>query len=211
VDGKLYSAYALGLSQNDQFLRPEWQTPTGAGDLAAATVSEAIGQPVDYWVAIDTGAFAAIIDDLGGVAVTVPVPLDDPAYPVHFDAGPQVLDGARALKYAQSRLSTSELDRSRRQELVLVGLMQRLRDPQIGVGVLWSLGPLESGMRTNVRPVEMRDLARLVTALHQKDVRRITLDDSGLLESTALGGGEIITPVNGDYGPVRDFIAGQLP
>jgi len=104
IEGKLYSAYALGAAQNDQFLQPRWRGPTGAGDLAAATVSGTIGQPVNYWAAIDADAFGAVIDALGGVQVNIPEALDDPHYPVgnadrtahiHFDPGPQLLDGKR--------------------------------------------------------------------------------------------------------------------
>ncbi len=220
VEGKLYSAYALGAGQNDQFLQPRWQGPTGAGDLAAATVSETIAQPIDYWMAIDSDAFAAVIDALGGVRVTVPEALDDWNYPVgntervthiHFDPGSQVLDGARAVEYARSRLSTSETDRSRRQELVLVGMLQSFHNARVGLGLLWSIGPLENGLRTNLRPVEIRELAQLVTTIHLDDVKRITLDDSGLLRLETLGDAQILVPQTGNYGALQDYIAGQLP
>jgi polyisoprenyl-teichoic acid--peptidoglycan teichoic acid transferase len=220
VQGKLYSAYSLGASQNDQFLRRSWLSPTGAGDLAAATVSQTIGQPVNYWAAIDASAFEAVIDALGGVKVTVPEPLDDWNYQledslqvthIHFDAGPQVLDGRRAMEYARSRLSTSETDRSRRQELVLLGVLNSLRAPQAGVGILWSIGAIENGLRTNLMPLEIRELAQLVTAVKQDQVKQITMDDSDLLESKPLGTAEILVPRDGTYQAFQSYIASQLP
>src|SRR5690349_19747976 len=43
VQGKLYSAYALGVESDRAYLQPRWTTPTGPGDLAAATVQTTIG------------------------------------------------------------------------------------------------------------------------------------------------------------------------
>src|SRR5258708_32686981 len=82
VSGKLYSAYALAVHQDNAALRRDWQSPTGAGDLAAATVSRMTGLPIDYWVVIDIEGFRSIIDAVGGGRITVPVALDDPGYAV---------------------------------------------------------------------------------------------------------------------------------
>ncbi|MGZ3434501.1 MAG: LCP family protein, partial [Isosphaeraceae bacterium] len=212
VEGKLYSAYALGAGQNDRFLQPRWLSPTGAGDLAAATVSETIGQPVDYWASIDSDAFVAVIDALGGVRVDVPETLDDPNYPigdtgrvahVHFDPGSQLLSGAQAVEYARSRLSTSEADRSRRQELVLLGMLQSMRNFHPGPGLALSIGTLESGLRTNLRLPEIRELAQLVATIHTDGVKGISLDDSGLLQPKTLGEAQILVPQTGDYRAVQ--------
>jgi LCP family protein required for cell wall assembly len=220
IQGKLYEAYALATSQNDQFLRPQWRTGTGPGDLAAATVAETIGQPIDYWISIDATAFGAVIDALGGVRVLVPDVLDDWNFPVgdagqtihiHFDPGPQLLDGRRALEYARSRLSTSETDRSRRQELVVVSLLKNLRMAHPGVGLLGAFSAVEDGLRTNLRPLEIQELSQLVSQVHEEDVKRITLDDSGLLESQAIGTGEILVPIDGTFAAVRTLIAQALP
>lgn len=220
VQGKLYSTYALAAESGPDFLRPQWAGPVGPGDMTAATVSATIGEPIPYWVAIDTNAFAAVIDAIGGIQIDVPNPLDDPSYPVgdsgqtthvHFDAGLQSLDGARALEYARSRLSTSDADRERRQELVLAGILQRLRSPQWSPSVLWSVGSVQAGVRTNLEPVDMRALANLIAGVHQSAVQRFTLDDSGLLESQPLGPEDIEVPKDGTYAAVRAYVAARLP
>ena len=220
IEGKLYAAYALGSSQNGQFLRPEWLTPTGPGDLAAATVGETIGLSIDYWVAIDSDGFEAVIDALGGVRITVPEALDDPNYPdgdtgrtkhIHFDAGPQLLQGRRALEYARSRLSTSEADRVHRQELVLFGILEDLRAPRFGLGLISSVGPLENGLRTNMRPLEIRELGQLVGAIRLGAVKKIDLGASELLELKSLETGPILVPRDGTYQALKDYIAGQVP
>lgn len=220
VQGKLYSAFALGASADAGFLRPQWRTPTGAGDLAAATVAATIGQPIDYWVAIDSDALAAVIDAFGGIRLTVPNALDDSQYPlegtdqtihVHFDAGPQTLSGQRAVEYARSRLSTSDADRSRRQEFVLAALLHTVGSGRLGLGVLSATGPIAQGLRTNLLPVEIRELAQLVRGVREGDVSRVTLDDSGLIEMQSGPAGDVVVPRDGSYAAVREFVAAQLP
>jgi LCP family protein required for cell wall assembly len=220
IRGQIYAAYALGAVQNQQFLSPQWQTPTGPGDLAAATVADAIGQPVDYWVAIDSDAFAALIDALGGVRATIPETLDDSSYPgaetgqkihIHFDPGPQTLDGERAVEYARSRLSTSETDRSRRQELILVALLQSLRSAHLGLGDLEAVGPLVNGLRTNLRPLEVEELKSLVSPIRIDDVKRVALEDSGLLVAKSQGNVDILVPREGGSMTLQEYVAQQLP
>jgi LCP family protein required for cell wall assembly len=220
VQGKLYSAFAIGAAQDASFLASRWRTPTGAGDLEAATVEGAIGQHVDAWIALDEGAFAAIVDSLGGLSVTVPEPLDDWQYPVddtertmhvHFNAGPQLMDGERALEYSRSRLSTSEADRSKRQELVLVAMMRKMRGFRPGLRVAATIGPLESGLRTNLLPVDFRALTALGSQLDPGSVKRVTLEDSGLLREDTIGTSNIVVPTSGDYEELQRYVAEQLP
>lgn len=220
VEGKLYSAYALGAAQDRSFLRPEWLTPTGAGDLAAATVGETIGQHIDCWIAVEPEAFEGLVDIVGGVRLTVPVALDDWRYPagdtdqtihVHFDAGTQVMDGRRALEYARSRLSTSEADRSRRQESILVALIQSLRTFHPAPLSILSLPSVAAGLRTDMTPTDIRDLAQLTSRVDTRAIKRITLEDSDLLQLETVGQADILVPRSGSYSELQAFVASQLP
>ena len=222
VQGKLYSAYALGIEADRASLQPRWTTPTGPGDLAAATVGATIGQPIDRWVSVDIAAFQALIDGIGGIRVNIPETLDDPNYPsdvdeqtinIHFDAGPQTLDGKRALEYARSRLSTSETDRSRRQEIVMFAMLQKLRTAGLTPSLLVTAGELKDGVRTNLTLAEVQDLRHLLGTTREGDVTAITLDDSPLLEKKTLSspGAEVLVPKSGSYDELRAFVASRLP
>lgn len=220
LSAQLYAAYSFGKAQDARFLQARWLTPTGPGDLVAETVSKTIGQPIDGWVAVDEDAFAGIIDALGGVRVDVPDPLDDARYPVddtgrtmhvHFDAGEQTMDGTRALEYARSRMSTSEADRAARQELVLVAMLQALRRFQPGLDTVRAVGPLSSGLRTNLVPVDARNLAGVAGRVDFASVNRVRLEDSGLLEAESEGPVDVLAPISGNYDDVRRFVATQLP
>lgn len=223
LPGKLYSAYALGASQNAGFLRPQWRTSTGQGDLASATVELTIAQPIDGWIAVDANAFEAMIDGIGGIRVTIPEALDDTSYPsdvddqtthIHFDSGTQTLNGLRALEYARSRLSTSEADRSRRQEIILLGMLKSLKNTGFKPSLIAAAGPIKDGLRTNLAPLDARELFPLVSAIRQQDLNRIVLQDSPLLVEKALDPNQsVLVPRDSrsGYAELQAYVASELP
>ena len=98
-------------------------------------VREITGENIDYSVTLDFDGFVKFIDLLGGVDINVPEDLTDNEYPAGEDLayttfsikkGQQTLDGATALKYARSRHSTSDFDRSIRQQLVIKAVKEKL-------------------------------------------------------------------------------------
>src|SRR5256712_3785459 len=194
---------------------------TGGGDLAAATVSQVIGQPVDYWVGVDFKAFRDVVDALGGVRVNVPTALDDPYFPagestgmmhIHVDAGWQQLDGERALEYARSRETTSDFDRSRRQQLVMLAVRQRVFSLNAIPRMLSLLGVLQDNVRTNLRPGDIQQLAGLAGHLKDQDIRRVAIDTSNLLRSgTSSNGQYILQPLDPTYGALQRYLARALP
>jgi LCP family protein required for cell wall assembly len=219
---KLNSAYAIGSDHKDYpNVRSEWKTDTGGGDLAAATVSQLIGQPVDYWVGVDFKAFREVVNALGGIRVDVPTALDDPYFPagesygmmhVHFNAGRQQFDGERALQYARSRETTSDFDRSRRQQLVMLAVKQRVFSLNAIPRMLSLLGALQDNVRTNLRPGDMQQLADLAGRLKDQDIRRVAIDTSNLLRSgTSSNGQYILQPLDPTYGALQRYLAKALP
>ena len=100
----------------------------------ADKVSELTGQPIDHYIVIDFSGFKKIVDILGGVEIDIPEELIDTEYPdenygyetLHIKKWLQVMDGESALKYARSRHSTSDFDRSIRQQLLIKALKERI-------------------------------------------------------------------------------------
>ncbi|MDX2377007.1 LCP family protein [Microbacterium sp. LRZ72] len=86
-----------------------------------------LGIDIPYYVFIDMNGFAALVDALGGVEITVDERLPEgggPAYPGQpaeewatgwIEPGTQVMDGDTAQWYARSRYTTSDWDRMKRQ------------------------------------------------------------------------------------------------
>jgi polyisoprenyl-teichoic acid--peptidoglycan teichoic acid transferase len=132
---KINTAYAYGFNHAAEIYGEGTTPDAGGGALAAETVEGFLGLKVNYVAQIDFRGFQRVVDTLGGVTVDVPRPLLDPAYPtddygyerLYVPAGLQVLDGATALRYARSRHSSSDFDRSRRQQQVLRAILAEVR------------------------------------------------------------------------------------
>jgi LCP family protein required for cell wall assembly len=220
LTGKLYTAFDVGTNQDNPALRPSWRTATGPGDLAAATVGEITGLTIDGWIVIDIAGFRTIVDALGGIDVTVPVPLDDLLYPtedgtrrthIHFDAGIQHMSGERALEYARSRLSTSEADRSIRQEAILLAILQRVRSMRAGPQLLPVLGALQGRLLTNLRPADLRQVAAL-QGPGVSNIHRVSVDMTNFVDmQTVAGGSDIAVPRDPTFAALRHFMALALP
>jgi LCP family protein required for cell wall assembly len=122
---------------NSAYLWGERDGPAGGGmALARATVGGLLGIPIDYVAVADFRGFVGLVDAIGGVTVDVERDLVDPRFPtadrrfttVRFAAGPQRMDGATALTYARIRHPDSDFERGRRQQAVLLAILQRLRE-----------------------------------------------------------------------------------
>ena len=112
---------------------------SGASLLAMRSLADEIGRRTGVSIQgvakIDFSGFEQAIDSVGGIDVDVPEELTDYDYPLeegrtgllHIDAGPQHMSGALALQYARSRHSTSDFDRSSRQQQVLQAFARKVR------------------------------------------------------------------------------------
>ena len=220
--GKLNSAYAIGIDhRNYPNVRSDWKTDTGGGDLAAATVSQVTGQPIGYWVGVDFKAFRDVVNAVGGIKVDVPTTLDDPFFPagestgmmhIRIDAGAQQFDGERALEYARSRETTSDFDRSRRQQLIMLAVRQRVFSLNAIPRLLSLLGALQDNVRTNLRPAEMQQLVSLAGRIRDQDIRRVAIDTSNLLRSGFNSSGQyVLQPLDPTHGALHRYVAMALP
>ena len=141
----------------------------GGPPLAVRVVGDLLGLPVHRWASVDTSAFEAVVDAVGGVVVDVERPLRDDDYPtedygvrrIRIAAGLQWLDGERALWFARSRHETNDYDRAGRQQRLLRALQGRARDPSLLPRVPALLGVVAGAVQTDVSPREAVALARL--------------------------------------------------
>jgi LCP family protein required for cell wall assembly len=111
--------------------------------LAKVIMEDVVGIPIHYALVIDFSGFTKVIDAVGGIDVNVPEAFTDTEYPcentscvyetIHFDAGREHMDGARALIYARSRHAEgdqgTDFARSRRQQIIMVALKDRFTHP----------------------------------------------------------------------------------
>lgn len=222
ITAKLNSAYAIGMDRtNYPDVRSQYRTSTGGGDLAAATVSQITGQPVDYWVGVDFKAFRDVVNALGGVRVNVPTALDDPYFPagettgmihIHFDPGWQWMNGEQALEYARSRETTSDFDRSRRQQLIILAVRERAFSLNAIPKLFSVMGALKDNIRTNLKLQDMRQLSALAGAIKPADIHRVSIDTTNFLRSGYSRDGQyILQPLDPTYASLQRFLAAALP
>lgn len=113
----------------------ELNPKTGGGPaVIRQVVASVTGLPIHYYVRLDFEGFSKLVDALGGVDITVEKAINDPFYPaadmIRYDpfsisAGQHHMNGETALKYVRSRETTSDFDRSKRQQQMLEALKDR--------------------------------------------------------------------------------------
>jgi LCP family protein required for cell wall assembly len=103
----------------------------GRFGLFADTMKYNFGLRVDHYALMNFQGFKDMVDALGGIDVTAAKPLTDfrLGYGNYtIPAGVRHMDGPTALWYVRSRQTTSDFDRGRRQQEVILAIAQRLLD-----------------------------------------------------------------------------------
>lgn len=219
--GKINAAYALGVGTTGDF--------AAGGALASRAVAQVLEIPIDYWVGLDFVGFRQCIDALGGVNVDVAQAFTDNHYPnndnasvdpsyrtVHFDAGMQHLDGARAMAFARSRYAPqdgSDFGRSRRQQQLLMATARQFFSVGGLPRVFGVLDALQGHLHTSLALGEVRDLAGW--AQEQAATGRRVRFTTGTPDTTALlvgatsaDGQAILLPTagRGNYSEIHAFV-----
>ena len=195
--GKINSANALG---------EQYHYPGGGPALSEATVSKVLGIPINYYVLADFSGFRKIIDTVGGVDINVEKDLYDPYYPggtYSVSKGMHHMDGAAALKYARSRETTSDFDRAKRQQKVLLATRDKvmntstLLNPSKMNDILNALG---DHIRTDMQMWEALRAFDMIKKVDQGKIINLVLDDSpdNVLRASNIGGAYVLLPKAGD-------------
>ncbi|MFP4435892.1 MAG: LCP family protein [Chloroflexaceae bacterium] len=198
---KINAAYTYGYANADMLYGSGTAPAAAGGALAAETVENFLGLEIDYISQVDFHGFEMIVDTLGGITVDVPHPLLDPEYPtedfgyerIYIPAGLQVLDGQTALRYARSRHSDSDFDRSRRQQQVLKAMLRDVR--QRGLLDQATLLPelvndLEQTVATTLPlsdPAVLRDLVNLAQMLTPERIVQLSINPDDVRIVTEAG------------------------
>lgn len=81
----------------------------GGPSYMVEVVQQFAGVPISHYAEIDFDAFVAIVDQIGGIDVTLPVAISDPEYTgLSLDAGTHHLNGWDALMLCRSRHAYDE-------------------------------------------------------------------------------------------------------
>ena len=134
--------------------------------------------------------------------VDVRRPVRDDEYPtdgyglerVYFSPGPQIMDGATALKYARTRHSDSDFGRMTRQQQVLFAI----RDRTLRVSMIPRLPALvdqaSRTVSTNINPGDMLSLAKLAAEIEQSAMGSLVIDHTLATPFQGIGGASLLLP-----------------
>ncbi len=128
--GKINSAYSIYEAKEE-----------GSGlEGLKGIVEEITGMEIQYYTMINFNGFVELVDAVGGLYINVENSFTDYNYPaekgygtqtISFKAGPQLMDGDTALKYARSRQSQqngegSDYARAKRQHKVIDAFIKKV-------------------------------------------------------------------------------------
>jgi polyisoprenyl-teichoic acid--peptidoglycan teichoic acid transferase len=102
-------------------------------DKVRDTLAYAFDTEIDHYALVDFDGLIRLVDAIGGVTVELKEPFIDPTMHIterglRLKAGIQHLDGKKALSFSRSRHTSTDYDRSRRQQQVLVGAAERVAE-----------------------------------------------------------------------------------
>jgi len=190
----------------------------GGYDLTRKVVEDLLGIRLNAYALVDFEAFTKIVDAVGGVVVDVKRPVRDEAYPtadygierIDITAGPQLMDGQTALRFARSRHDTNDYSRAQRQQLVLSALRTRISQGDFLRGLPALIDHVGSAVQTNFDPANILPLAQFGTGIDGNAIRSEVLYPCGgnyphcELQSSGGDGGFYLIP---DRAKIRDLAA----
>jgi LCP family protein required for cell wall assembly len=203
---KINTAYFLGESN---------KLPGGGAALAAKTVEQFLGVPVQYYAVVSFDAFVKFVDELGGIDVLPPnhlwiYPMGEEA--MYLEEKPYHFNGQQALAYARNRKKGGDVERSERTEQVLLAIRDRVLDPAILPSVVAKAPKLyqelASGLVTNLTYDAGLRMFSLAMDIPTENIRAEVIDYSMMQQGKSPEGLDIYTPIPDEIRPLVDEVLG---
>lgn len=198
------------------FLGEKWKLPGGGPALAAETVEEFLGVPIDFYAQVDFGAFVRLIDEIDGVTV-VPkmdvriVPIGG-GYKETLQAGKAyTLDGTHALAYARARYTEGgDFDRAARQQEVVYAIRDRILKfsmwPTLIAKAPILYQEIASGVNTNMRFEDALRLANFALNIDRSLIKSFIIDPSYVEFGKSPENQDILRPIPDKIRLLRDEV-----
>jgi LCP family protein required for cell wall assembly len=181
--------------------------------------SRVLGTSIDNVVVMDFTAFQHIVDALGGITITLDQPFEESqqwagtaseSYAFRLPAGSNNLTGEQALYYVRSRYSSSDFDRARRQQQVMLAIKQKAEaldltnDP---IRALTLITTVRKHVDTDLNILDLGALKDLMAhAGNLGNIRRYQLTTENLLYETKVDGIYELLPRGDTLAHLKRFI-----
>lgn len=215
---KINAAHALG----------EQSGAKGGGpEVLKKAVEDVLGVEMHYYVRVDFKGFIKAVDSVGGITVNVKERIYDPFIESSYgggyrrafivEPGKQTMSGKKALQYARSRKTTSDFDRARRQQEIIVALKSKV----LSLGTFSNpvkisnlIDAAGSHVRTNLQIAEMLKLLEIADRISNKKTKHAVLDNSpdNYLISQSINGASTLIPKAGldNFTEIQRYVRGKL-
>jgi LCP family protein required for cell wall assembly len=189
----------------------------------ALELGKALGIQIHGTMILDFSGFTEAVDAIGGVDVVVTKELIDTQYPanetdyksIDIPAGPQHFDGETALEYARSRHSTSDFDRSRRQQQIIQAVETKIKTQGVLTKpneILSLLNILKNHVETTLNVRDLLSLANLGGQINQQNILSLQLNDqNGLYNTIPTAGGFLYTPPRDQFKGASVLLPVSIP
>lgn len=169
----------------------------GGFELMADTFEYNFGVRPDYYAMLNFYGFEDIINTLGGVDVQVAQTLTD-----HRDGygnytispGTVHMNGDTALWYVRARYTTSDFDRTRRQQEVLQAVMNRLISFDLVTKFPELFDHFQSTVETNIPWEEIAPLLPLADDFYNGDIGRYAVGRGEVTPWVTSSGAQVLLP-----------------
>lgn len=203
---KINTAYKLG---------EDFGIDGGGAQLAMDTVEGLFGIPVDFYARVDFQAFETIIDEIGGVTITLtqPMMLDWMGNGNKFsiEPGTYTMPGNYTLAYARTRdaeYGDGDFARGSRQMEVI----RAIRDRVLNLNALPTLiarapaiyGQISSGVQTNMSLDQAIQLAYLMAQIPSENMHTFNMDDTVTYATFNIDGSYILQVIPDQMRLMRD-------
>ncbi|HOX41310.1 MAG TPA: LCP family protein [bacterium] len=204
---------------NEAFASGERIKKGSGSSVMMETVEGITGVPINYYMSIDFAGFEKIVNELGGIDVLVDKAINDPYFPdtemvgyepFKISAGMHHMDGKIALRYARSRHTSSDFDRSSRQQKILAAIKEKaasaglLTNPKKILDIATIIG---DHFRTNLTPSEMKRLVELTKSIDKNTfiTKVLSNGNDGLLVSDTVDGRYVLKAKKSDFSEIKDL------
>ncbi len=199
---KINAAYAYSAGSKDSGL-------AGVKTL----VSQITGTYIDHAVLFNFEAFRGLVDTVGGVDISLRVPFEEGlqwgSSSFYLPAGENHLDGEAALYYARSRFSTSDFDRSRRQQEIIFAL----KDKMVSLGFLINpikinnmFDMIKQHIRTDIQVWDIKNLIEIASAINKVgsgNISTYVINTDNLVYDTKRNGIYILVPNENSFEGIK--------
>lgn len=191
------------------------EVPGGGPQLAMKTVEQLLGMEIQYYAQVDFAAFEWFINQIGGVKIDIPEPIEitplgsKPARTLQ--TGVQTLPGDLALAYARARnIEGADFDRILRQQQVITAIRNRLLHHNTLLTLIGNAPRLfdefSDGVQTNLTLEQVIQLSWIAVQIPEENIKSALIGTEQAVFSTTPDGQQVLKPVPLSIRILRDEI-----